>query len=191
MIPPSAVCKQLARDVPRGKFRLAWHGPRKEFAIVQLYHRNNFGNEENRQTFRQEWEYCWGPVYSANGSSRPDWNVDQWVPVFAVMVSDINSDNYGVMSGSVVYHARQAQIASIEKHMVKRRQEWNRDLARRADDIVDEMTDYLMYEAGKSDAGSIADVPWSDARDAYEHHLHKKEVAERHLSEYYNIPGMK
>lgn len=177
MHPPSAVCKAVSK-LPRSKLRLAWHGPKREFAVVQLYH-----IKDVNEGFQQEWDPNNGPVYGKDGR-RPDWDTLFFKPMFIGLASDFDCDTRQVMNGQIEYELLAALSWAAEEQWKKNRTEGRKALEARIDDVTGEMADFLWSKAQNTGETSI-DVPWATARNSVEDMYHRKNVAERQLRKYY------
>jgi len=177
MHPVSAICEQLAR-LPKAKLRLAWHGPRNEFAVIQLFHLKDVERD-----FVGEWEMCNGPIYGKDGR-RPDWDPLFWRPMFIGLASDFDCDTHDVMTGHILYEVRQSLEWVAEKKSKSNRKRYRKALMDNADDLGREMADYAWSLGQNTDQTSV-DVPWKHARDDVDRMYKRLEQRDRELSGYF------
>lgn len=124
MHPPSFVCRSLFRLDPQ--IRLAWMGRKPayqgelnpgSFCLVQLWHRDHYGSYAKPNTPNELWNVRpkimplgkvelvraeRGPVFSKDGSIKPDWNPFAYELVYRANLRDFGISTEEVLSGAML-----------------------------------------------------------------------------------------
>ena len=189
---PEFVCKALYRTHPQ--LRLAWQGrPRKyageinpgSFAIVQLYHVRDVGDLDDTFTFREMWDTTVvagptgtpervrvqrGPIFSRDGSTRPDWDPLFRVPVFVMTLDEAYTHPDGepivpqdVLSGKILPTIREF-LQPVKKRIVEADLDRKRDLKSKARDLGGQIGEELWYKAKRHDNAARRDIAYKHVR---------------------------
>jgi hypothetical protein len=197
LYPPEAICQKLYTLHPY--LRLAWHVRERQnpdeinpgdFAIIQLYHVKDAGTPDNPNTYLLHWAEAGegrGPIFNRKGGTRPDWPEDLRRPIYVARLGEYGITKDMVMSGEfleiVKYWLRPSRVRLEENARAM-----GKELKSKAADIAGEQTDYLWYEANKSDADRII-MTREDGKEAMAVWAAQKKFSSK-LEDYYLPPGL-
>jgi len=176
------------------------------FGIIQLYHITDCGDIDEPDTFREFWgittktdvwglpirRKVWrGPIFSANGSTKPDWDPLFRIPIFVMTVDEAYQDEQGrPLHEHDMYSGR---VIEVVKYFLKRIEDRVMDSAvqkgealdSHMEDMSDEMGDYLWREANQSYQTHVnmakKHIQKRDLRDLHEYEAGKRSLKDIHL----------
>ncbi len=173
--PSRDVCQALRKLSPN--LRLAWHGARDRFAIVQLYHISDCGDIDDPHTFREYWNVTTvtgptgtehrekidrGHIFNSWGGTTPDWNPLQRVPIFVTELEGVEAadgtalNRYDVMGCSDKFRATiRHWLRPPDEVREESIDERNRQYARDADALTRDMTDHWWWQGNQTGSASV------------------------------------
>jgi len=212
MHPPGWICSALHRIHPQ--LRMAWAGRERRypeelnpgsFAVVQLYHRRDFGHPDKPHTFREGWELTVipkpygdpefepiyrGPIFNRWGGTARDYDPLFRIPVFVATLDENYSHKDGTpISIADVYNGSFLEtirwwLVPIKRRIIEMNRDQAKELNREADDIGREAGDFLWSRAMRPDA-EYNPAPWKHAKKELRS-LEKLDQRTDELSDYYN-----
>lgn len=214
MLPPSHVCKELARLNKR--YRLAWRGrpPREEgelnpgeFVILELIHRSDYGSHDDPYRRYEPWDVemdvaNWdgvslvpmkranrGPIFQADGKPGRDWDDDWWVPIMVAAADE----KWGlsirdVFSGRLISVVRSWMYKTAMDHAREKALAKRAYLQSQIKDIAGDATDFWKFEASKSSERGIPIAKKHYRDDLRKWELKQEQVAASTLDQLAPLP---
>ena len=175
MQPPSTVCETLFRK--HNQLRIGWAGEpgpglnKGTFALIQLYHINNYGNVDDPNSILEYWQGTSrlgesgvmervkidrGPIFSKHGTERCDYDPLTRVPIYVMSLNEAYKFPWGEPIKNVVdtlngkfLGALDYWFSPMKPRIVKNRRDLVAKLRSDSEDIGDAVTDELWFNANK------------------------------------------